>query len=261
MAHHQHLREVERPRHVGAVILAAGHGERIGAGPKALLEVGGKPLLLHVLESMGSNSSIESVVVTAPPSLVADFRNLVASTDREVTVRVTPGGPTRQHSARLGVEALPPEADWVAITDVARPFTPPGAVDALLDELRGTPGSAGSSRPPCGIVPSLPLVDSLHLLDEDPFLGAPFDRALLRAAQTPQIFDRNCVSEAHAAAARDRLAFTDDAGMIRHFGGTVTAGSGDASNFKITYERDLALAEALYAHLSSAPPSGSSAHG
>ncbi|MEU8461077.1 IspD/TarI family cytidylyltransferase [Streptomyces sp. NPDC029003] len=261
MAHHQHLRDSGRPRHVGAVILAAGHGERIGAGPKALLKVGGKPLLLHVLESIGSNSTVKSVVVTAPPSLVADFRDLIASTDREAAVRVTPGGPTRQHSARLGVEALPPEADWVAITDVARPFTPPGAIDALLDELRGTLRSARSSRPPCGIIPSLPLVDSLHLLDEDPFLGAPFDRSLLRAAQTPQIFDRNCVSDAYTAAARDGLEFTDDAGMIRHFGGTVTAGSGDASNFKITYERDLALAEAFYAHLRVAPPAGSSAHG
>ncbi|MEU9005194.1 IspD/TarI family cytidylyltransferase [Streptomyces sp. NPDC048551] len=243
------------------MILAAGHGERIGAGPKALLKVGGKPLLLHVLESIGSNSTVKSVVVTAPPSLVADFRDLVASTDREVAVRVAPGGPTRQHSARLGVEALPPEADWVAITDVARPFTPPGTIDALLDELRETLRSARSSRPPCGIIPALPLVDSLHLLDEDPFLGAPFDRSLLRAAQTPQIFDRTCVSDAYTAAARDRLEFTDDAGMIRHFGGTVTAGPGDASNFKITYERDLALAEAFYAHLRVAPQTGPAAHG
>ncbi|MEU8497096.1 IspD/TarI family cytidylyltransferase [Streptomyces lavendulae] len=261
MAHHQHLRDSARPRHVGAVILAAGHGERIGAGPKALLEVGGKPLLLHVLESMGSNSAVESVVVTAPHSLVSVFQDLVDSAEQRVPVRVTRGGPTRQHSARLGVEALPPEADWVAVTDVARPFTPRGTVDALLDELWIPLGSGRSGRPPCGIIPSLPLVDSLHLLDEDPFLGAPFDRSLLRAAQTPQIFDRSCATDAYAASAREGLEFTDDAGMIRHFGGSVAAGRGDAANFKITYERDLALAEAFHAHLSTASAAGSSAHG
>lgn len=243
------------------MILAAGHGERIGAGPKALLKVGGKPLLLHVLESIGSNSAVQSVVVTAPNSLTSDFQALIDSAEQRVPVRVTPGGSTRQQSARLGVEALPPEADWVAVTDVARPFTPRGTIDALLHELPLSPGAGRSGRPACGIIPSLPLVDSLHLVDEGPFLGTPFDRGLLRAAQTPQIFDRSCATDAYAAAARDGLEFTDDAGMIRHFGGSVAAGRGDAANFKITYERDLALAEAFHAHLSTAAAAGAPAHG
>ncbi|MFJ3837518.1 IspD/TarI family cytidylyltransferase [Streptomyces sp. NPDC090054] len=260
MAHHQCSCISRFPRCVGAVVLAAGRGERLGSGPKALLEVGGKPLLLHVLESVGSNSSVESVVVTAPHDLIADFQDLVDSVDQPVPVRVTPGGWTRQRSAQLGVGALPPEVDWAAITDVARPFTPRGTIDRLLEELRIAARAGRPDRHPCGIVPSLPLVDSLHLLGEEPFLGEPFDRSLLRAAQTPQMFNRRCVVDAYEAAVAGGLAFTDDAGMVRHFGGAVVAGQGDASNFKITYERDLELAEALYAHLSKVTPVGSSAH-
>lgn len=214
-----------------------------------------------MLDSVCSNADVKSVVVTAPDGMAGEFRRLIASAEPGTEVLVTPGGSTRQASAHAGVRALPPEADWVAITDVARPFTARGAIDGLLGHLLGVADRvAPSGRRPCGVIPSLPLVDSLHLLDEEPFLGDPFDRNRLRAAQTPQLFARRCVNDAYEAAARESMAFTDDAGMVRWFGGSVAAAPGDAANFKITFERDLALAEAVHDRLHASSTLGNPRH-
>ncbi|WP_063746243.1 IspD/TarI family cytidylyltransferase [Streptomyces prunicolor] len=248
MAVHQHLHATENHQKVGVVVLAAGSGERLGIGPKALVEVGGKPLLLHVLESMASNSSVVCLAVTAPADLIAAYQKLVDSAGLAIPTRVTPGGATRQQSGHLGVRALPLEADWVAITDVARPFTPPGIIDVLLENFRIVALDVPVGQYLCGIVPALPLVDSVHLLGAEPLLAEPFDRSLLRAAQTPQLFDRGCVTAAYEAAAKEGTVCTDDVGMVTHFGGTVATAPGNPSNFKITYEHDLALAEALHAY-------------
>ncbi len=148
----------------------------------------------------------------------------------------------------MGVRTIPPEANWVAITDVARPFTPPGTIDGLLENLRIASSDVEPDNRPCGIVPALPLVDSVHLRGKDPLLAEPFDRSLLRAAQTPQLFIRDCVTAAYEAAAKEAVVYTDDVGMVTRFGGTVATAPGNASNFKITYEHDLTLAEALYAY-------------
>lgn len=252
MALHQHSHSLDMSLRTGVVVLAAGHGERLGRGPKALIRVGDKPLLLHVLDSMATNVRVNAIVVTAPDDMVAEFQELADSMGPAVPIRVTPGGPTRQDSGHAGVAALPPEVDCVAVTDVARPFTPTGTIDRLLEDLRTAARDARPGRGPCGIVPALPLVDSVHLRGEGPLLKEPFDRSLLRAAQTPQLFHRSCLTAAYEAAAKDGAACTDDAGMISRFGGTVATSPGDAANFKITYEYDLALAEAFHAHAAKA---------
>ena len=49
---------------VGAVVLAAGAGSRLGGRPKALLELGGVPLILRQLVALSGAGVDEVVVVT-----------------------------------------------------------------------------------------------------------------------------------------------------------------------------------------------------
>jgi 2-C-methyl-D-erythritol 4-phosphate cytidylyltransferase len=251
LTHHHPLAQ-DAPWSAGVVLLGAGRGERLGRGPKALIDLGGKPLLLHALEAMAANETVTSIVVTAPDDLRETFERVVASAAPGVPVRVVAGGPTRQASAHAGLAALPAHVPWAAVTDVARPFTPHGTVDRLLGVIRGTAERPAGGRLPCGAVPVLPLTDSVHLAGEDPSsLAGPFDRGLLRAAQTPQVFHRACLAASYAAAIDAGVTHTDEAGLAGGMGATVVTGPGTPANFKITVEHDLVVARAVHAHAES----------
>ncbi|MGW7362161.1 IspD/TarI family cytidylyltransferase [Streptomyces sp. NPDC054841] len=249
---HQHPYALDTPWSAGVVLLGAGQGERLGHGPKALVDLGGKPILLHTLEAMASNETVTTIVVTAPDGMRDTFERIIASAVPAVPVRVVPGGPTRQASAHAGVTALPGHVQWAAVTDVARPFTPHGTVDQLLDVVRGAAERSADGPRPCGAVPVLPLVDSVHLAGEVPsLLAGAFDRGLLRAAQTPQVFHRACLTAAYAAAIDEGVTHTDEAGLVGGTGATVVTAPGSPANFKITVAHDLMMARAVHAHAES----------
>lgn len=62
----------------GVVLLGAGRGERLGHGPKALIDLGGQPLLLHALEAVAAHETVTSAVVTAPDGSRETFERVTA---------------------------------------------------------------------------------------------------------------------------------------------------------------------------------------
>lgn len=245
--HRHHPYSLEDFWNTGVVILAAGSGERLGLGPKALVSLAGKPMLVRVLEAVTANEQVSSVVITAPEDILGDVENLVCRSEPTLPTRVVPGGTTRQASARAGLSALPPEAKWAAVTDAARPFTRPGMVDDLLARLRAA-ADTETHLQPCGIVPVISLADSIHMATDGPLLAEPVDRHRLRAAQTPQVFHRSCLADIYQSASTAGTTWTDEAGLVRACGGRVLSAPGDLANFKITYQHDLVLAEAFHTH-------------
>ncbi len=61
--------------------------------------------------------------------------------------------------------------------------------------------------------------------------------------QTPQIFERALIEEAYRAVFADEVSVTDEVSAVERLGRKVFLVSTDDFNFKITYPRDLALAE------------------
>jgi 2-C-methyl-D-erythritol 4-phosphate cytidylyltransferase len=229
------------------VVLAAGDGVRLGLGPKGLIEILGETLLTRALRSMAGNDCVIEIVVTAPTEAVPTYRELVGSVGHALPVRVVPGGPTRQSSACAGLGAMSSGPQWIAVTDVARPFSRPQVVDELHRRLCSYAAGVTPQRQPCGVVPVVPLVDSLHLVGVDPTLSGPVDRSTMVAAQTPQLFRRDCLAGAFEAARRAGVTATDEAGMVTRLGGRVLTIPGDHGNLKVTFAGDLALAAAIAA--------------
>jgi 2-C-methyl-D-erythritol 4-phosphate cytidylyltransferase/2-C-methyl-D-erythritol 4-phosphate cytidylyltransferase/2-C-methyl-D-erythritol 2,4-cyclodiphosphate synthase len=239
---HRHRRyRLDGSRAVGVVVLAAGSGERLGAGPKAFVELAGEPLLWHVLRSVTAARSVAAVVVAAPPASIPEVERVVRRIRPDLPARVVGGGSSRQSSALAGMTVLPPDLPWVAVTDVARPLTAAQAVDELLDRLYDHAGD-GPGPQPCGIAPMVPIVDSVHRIGAGSWLAGPVDRSTLLAAQTPQLFRRECLTAAYAGG----LELTDDVGLMSAYGGSVLAAPGDRTNLKVTYPEDTAVAEALH---------------
>ncbi|MFI9048026.1 2-C-methyl-D-erythritol 4-phosphate cytidylyltransferase [Streptomyces sp. NPDC053427] len=239
------MSDPSRPIRTAAVIPAAGRGVRLGPGaPKALRALGGTPMLVHAVRAMAASRAVSVVVVVAPPDGAPQVRHLLDEhplSDRTDLV-VVPGGETRQESVRLGLAALPDAIDVVLVHDAARPLVPVETVDAVIAAVR-----AGAPA----VVPALPLSDTVKQVEPqpqgtpEPVVGTP-ERALLRAVQTPQGFDRETLRKAHDTVVEGEGA-TDDAGLVERLGQPVVVVPGHEEAFKVTRPLDLVLAEAVLA--------------
>jgi 2-C-methyl-D-erythritol 4-phosphate cytidylyltransferase len=222
-------------------VAAAGTGRRLqSTGPKALVRLAGRPLLVHAVEAMEANRCVTAVVVVAHPDALGATAKLLADEGFAKVVAVVAGGPTRQASVAAGLAAMPPGPAFVAVHDAARPLPGRGAVDRLLELLR-----AARSGAPAGVVPGVPVVDTVRRVDGDQRSRGIVDRDQLRAVQTPQLFVREALEAAHRRAMLDGVEASDEAALVELAGHPVQVVPGSHENLKVTTALDLLVAEAL----------------
>lgn len=220
---------------VGVIVVAAGSGSRLGAEvPKAFVSLGRQSILQRALTSILGMSEPAQIVVVGPEAQLTLAQDQVRDACGAAIeyASVVAGGATRQSSVAAGLGALWPDVGIVLVHDAARPFTPTALFEAVLSRVRVT----GQ-----GIVPGLPVADTLKRADDDVALET-VDRSVLSAIQTPQGFPRLELVEAYAAATDD---FTDDAAVFAATGRTVRIIQGDALAFKVTTPWDLRRAQAM----------------
>lgn len=218
-----------------AILLAAGRGERLGTdGPKAFIELDGRPLLSYSLEAVRGCAEVESVAVAVPVGY--EDRTFEIAGPRGVDVVI--GGASRQASVENSLDIvlsdLSPLPEAVVVHDVARPLATPDLFDRVLAALDGADG----------VVPAIPVVDTIKRVD-DGAVTETLRRASLVAVQTPQAFRTEALERAHAAARREGVEATDDAALLERIGARVVVVEGDPRNIKITRPGDLHLAALL----------------
>lgn len=219
---------------VGAVVPAAGRGERFGgAVPKSLITLRGHPLVQYPLEVLERVDEVEAVVVAAPADAVETVQDLARTAGlRKLTV--VPGGADRQASVACGLAALPPGPDVVLVHDGVRPFLSPSLVRAVV---------AAAVRDGCATA-AMP-VDETIKRGEEGWIHATVDRSRLYRAQTPQAFRRELLEAAHREAARAGFRGTDDASLVERLGRRVRLVPGTPINLKVTVPEDLVLVDAV----------------
>lgn len=229
------------------MIAAAGSGQRLGAGgPKAFVELAGRPLLAHAVAAAAGAAAIERIVVAVPAGFEDEAR---------AALRVVPaaepqclaGGETRADSVRAALEAV--EDELVLIHDAARPLAPPSLFDAVAARLEADPDLEAA-------IAAAPIADTVKR-SRSPHdgarelgaaeVGATVPREGLWCAQTPQGFRTEALRAAQAAAeANGTLGeVTDEAGLIELSGGRVALELNPAPNLKVTTREDLSVAETL----------------
>jgi 2-C-methyl-D-erythritol 4-phosphate cytidylyltransferase len=215
---------------VGAILLAGGTGKRLGLDvEKPLVPLVGRPLFAWSLESLERCDAVQGIVVVGPPGRRDEMLTTCGIAAVKVVAWVD-GGRQRRDSVAYGLRALPPEYDLIAVHDCARVLVTPQLIARVVaDAMMG-----GAS------IAAIPLEDTLkrgtlHRID------ATVPRTGLWRAQTPQVFRRDWLVEAHA---NTKGVATDDSMMVEACGHAVRITEGDSLNFKITTPRDLALAAA-----------------
>jgi 2-C-methyl-D-erythritol 4-phosphate cytidylyltransferase/2-C-methyl-D-erythritol 2,4-cyclodiphosphate synthase len=217
-----------------AILVAAGSGERMGAGrPKAFLPLAGQPMLLRAAAALQAAPSIEAMIAVVPRSEMDTARALLATLPK--LAAVVAGGPRRQDSVAEGLKQVPAGfAGLVLVHDAARPLVDVPMIEAVCAAARET-GAA---------LPVLALVDTVKRLREGS-VTETLDRRELAAAQTPQGFRCELLARAYAEAERAGAVLTDEAMAVERLGHPVRAVAGASRNRKITTPDDLAWAEDL----------------
>ena len=227
-----------------ALVLAAGQGTRLGAGPKAALGLGGRPLAAWSLETLGGCSAVDRVVLVGDEATLAPALAALTPPARAKVARVVPGGASREESCARGLAAAGDDAGVVLVHDAARPF----ASAALFAAVAAAAARTGAA------LAATPLTDTLKQAVGSRVI-ATLPRAGLWRAQTPQGARADLLRRAHAAAAEARAARggateedgavgTDDVELVERIGGAVEIVRGEDANVKITTAADLAWAEA-----------------
>ena len=216
---------------VGAIIVAAGKSSRMGGEDKIFAVIAGKALLAHTVDVFENCSSVDEVVIVLSEDSIDRGAGLVKERQWSKVSAVCLGGARRQDSVREGLRRLP-DCDWVVVHDGARPCISPELIETGLKEARDF-GAA---------LAAVPVTDTVKVVSADSFVEETLPRQRLWAAQTPQVFRSDLISEAHQQA---KGYATDDAALVERLNHRVKVYRGSDTNIKVTTPDDLVMAEAF----------------
>jgi 2-C-methyl-D-erythritol 4-phosphate cytidylyltransferase/2-C-methyl-D-erythritol 2,4-cyclodiphosphate synthase len=216
---------------VGAVIVAAGSGTRMGR-PKQFLPLAGRPVCEWALKAFLDCPEVAKVALVMSAENVAEHGPRLAS-ERVVVVE---GGATRMGSVHNGFKALPSDVAVVAVHDGARPLVTPAVIRATVEEALRS-GAA---------VAAVPAKDTLKRAGPGGVVAETPDRSAFWQAQTPQTYRRAVLEEALRLFAHEADA-TDESQLVERAGHKVTLVAASYENIKITTPEDLVTAHALLA--------------
>ncbi|HEU4759533.1 MAG TPA: 2-C-methyl-D-erythritol 4-phosphate cytidylyltransferase [Dehalococcoidia bacterium] len=216
---------------VGAIVVAAGSGARMGGVDKLFAPLAGRPLLAHTLAAFAACPAVDRLVLVLSSASLERGRALLDEVAPGRGWRVCAGGARRQDSVRLGLAALG-ACEWVAVHDGARPLVTPELIRGGLEAACET-GAA---------VPAVPLADTVKEAGPDGLVVRTLDRSRLYAVQTPQVFRYDLFFRAHREVT---AGVTDDAAMLEALGLPVKLFPGDRNNIKVTTPEDMRFVEAL----------------
>ena len=218
-----------------AIVPAAGSGSRMKSEqPKQYLSLLGEPLIRHTLGVLCNSPVIDRVyVVLSVGDQEWDRHDWRPFGDRLVPLFC--GGVSRAESVLNGLRAIAEhtsESDWVLVHDAARPCLAPWHIETLVREL---------IHDEVGGILAVPVADTLKREDSTHRSAETVPREGLWQAQTPQMFRHGLLVRALAA----HPGVTDEAGAVEALGLSPRLVAADATNFKVTFPRDLALAELI----------------
>ena len=220
------------------MVVAAGRGVRMGGPqPKQFLELEGKPILAWTLVALIDSPRVRALVVVAPPDQVNETRRILTPhLPANAPITYAAGGAERQDSVYNGLLALGEDFDWVLIHDGVRPFVTAELIERTLAAALGT-GAA---------ICALPATDTVKRVRAESVV-ATLPREEIRLVQTPQVFRRRELLEAHRRSRADGRQATDDAALVERLGIEVRVVAGEPFNRKITTPEDLAWARWMVA--------------
>ena len=191
-------------------------------------------MLARTLTALQLARRIDEIVVAAREEDFLEISRLCRTYGITKCTKVIRGGESRAHSVLLAALEAGEDMELLAVQDGARPLVTP-ELDAVAEAAARTGATA----------PAVAVKDTIKSVREDGTVAETLDRSVLRAVQTPQIFEGSLLKAALQAAVEGDIPVTDDCSAVERLGKRVYLVDGDEENLKITTPVDLILAEAI----------------
>jgi 2-C-methyl-D-erythritol 4-phosphate cytidylyltransferase len=217
---------------LAAIIVAAGDSRRMGFD-KLFAAIAGKPVIAHTIRAFERASSVDGIIVVAREDRHDEIKTIVRDENFKRVRSIIRGGKRRQDSVRAGLDHLESSARYVAVHDAARPLITGDQIERVFVQCQ-IHGAAALAEP---------INDTLKRADANLVVTEAVDRHQLYAMQTPQIFERQLIEEAYRTVYAKDISTTDEVSAVERLNRKVALVLNDDFNFKITYPRDLPLAE------------------
>lgn len=219
---------------LGIVISAGGSSSRFGTDNKLLREICAEPVFIRSLKNSLDVSLAHNIVLAVHPEQKHLFEEAVAKYLPGISgVNIVEGGRHRMDSVFRGLSALSGNISYVAVHDAARPLASRQLFMDCLDAAIEYGGGVAAAA----------LTDTVKEAGEDGLVVSNPDRSRLWTVQTPQIFPLEKLISAYEKAFADKIEFTDDSGVMEYSGFPVKLVENKNPNIKITFPKDLPLAE------------------
>lgn len=219
------------------IVPAAGISARMQAGKnKAFIELLDKPVIVHTLMTLAKCADVKLVYVVVRADELEYMQSLLDQFGQafvNLDCKVVAGGIERQQSVYNALKILPPETQYVAVHDGARPFISPEVFKNCLQAAQACKAA----------IVAVPSKDTVKVADGD-YVDSTLERAKLRCVQTPQMFEYSILRAAYDSAENARYLGTDDASLVERVGQKVALVSGEYCNIKLTTPEDLLVAKA-----------------
>lgn len=217
---------------IGAIIVGAGTGNRMGLGyNKVLADLCGRPVIEWTVRNFIQSGLIDNLVLVINPNDQKEMKDIFSSFKDLIDLKIVYGGETRQDSVYNGIKALSDDVEIVLIHDAARPFITKDIIErSILHARKYGAGCAG-----------IQAKDTIKIVDRNNTIVSTPERNSLWHAQTPQAFKKDIISDAYEKASKRGLTATDDAGIAEEAGYKVTMFEGSYKNIKLTSKEDLEL--------------------
>lgn len=217
---------------LSAIIVAGGSSQRMGFD-KLFAVIAGEPVIAHSIRAFERATSVSEILVVARDQRHDEIRRISACAEFKKIRAIVRGGERRQDSVRAGLDRIGHEAKYVAVHDAARPLITPEQIERAFEQCR-VHGSASLAQP---------VNDTLKRADTDLLVVGLVDRHQLYAMQTPQIFDRKLIEDAYRGVYAENASVTDEVSAVERLGHKIALVLNEDFNFKITYPRDLPVAD------------------
>lgn len=220
--------------YVTAIIVAAGNSTRMGCGmSKQFIPILGKPAVSYTFRAFEDSKSISEVVVVCRECDLLHIKEIAEDENCKKIKAFVFGGATRSDSVCAGVMAASENTTHFAIHDGARALILPEDIDHVVSVAFECKAAALA----------VPVTDTIKVVDSDGFIVSTPDRATLRGAQTPQVFEKSLYLS--ALENNKNSEFTDDCALVETQSARVKIVIGDYTNIKITTPQDIPLAEGV----------------
>ena len=214
-----------------AIVAAAGSSRRMAGENKLMLPLDGIPVLARTLLALDGARFIDEIVVAVREEDLLPTGDLCKLYGVTKPVKIVRGGESRLDSVLAASLECREDAAFLAVHDGARPLADPALIDRVVALAHRTNAAA----------PAVPVKDTIKIVRDGQVESTP-DRSLLRAVQTPQVFDAQLLRAALQSAQTLGAEITDDCSAVELLGKEVYLTEGSYENIKITTPEDMLLA-------------------